>query len=71
MISWDQDQLRDSEAREWIRRHKKKVNDLGLYEARLWWERNIAEIARIRGQAAADDLKARMNRIKNEKSSKG
>jgi hypothetical protein len=31
----------------------------------------IADIAKKRGQQAADDLRQRMNRIKNETSSKG
>ena len=70
MTSWNLDQLKDSEAREWIRRYKKKVNDLGAYDARQWWQKTLSDISRIRGQSAADDLKARMNRIKDEKGSK-
>ena len=57
--------MRNSEAREWLSRYKKKVNDLGAYDARQWWQKTITEIAKIRGQDAADDLKQRMNRIKN------
>ena len=70
-MTWSQEDLRNSEAREWISRYKKKVNDLGAYEARQWWLKTLSEIAKIRGQSAADDLKDRMNRIKNEVRSKG
>ena len=69
-MTWSQEDLRNSEAREWLRRYKKKVNDLGAYDARQWWQKTITEIAKIRGQEAADDLKARMNRIKDEVRSK-
>lgn len=68
---WNQEELRNSEAREWLRRYRDKVNDLGAYEARQWWLKMSSDIARIRGKSAADDLKARMNRIKNEIRSQG
>lgn len=61
----DLDHMRDCEAREWIRRYKKKVNDLGSYDARQWWKQVIADIEKRRGKEAADDLKDRMNRIRN------
>lgn len=64
MISWNQEQLKDSEAVEWVRRYKDKVNDLGLYDARQWWQKTLSDIARIRGQSAADDLRERMNKVK-------
>lgn len=57
----DQEFLRDSEAREWVRRYKKKVNDLGWFDARKWWEENIKSIEKIRGKEAAQDLQRRMN----------
>lgn len=57
----DQEFLRDSEAREWLRRYKKKVNDLGWFDARKWWEEQIQTIAKIRGKEAAQDLQRRMN----------
>lgn len=56
--------LRDSEAREWKRRYKKKVNDLGRNEARQWWKNTIESIEKIRGKEAADDLRRRMNEHK-------
>ena len=70
-MTWSQEDLRNSEAREWLRRYKKKLNDLGPYDARQWWKQTITAIAKIRGQDAADDLKSRMNRIKDEKSRQG
>ena len=63
--------MRESEAREWIRRFKKKALEEGGGEAQYWWQQTLADIAKKRGQLAADDLRQRMNRIKNETSSKG
>jgi len=45
-------------------RYKKKVNDLGPYDARKWWENMISEMTRIRGKQAVDDLRRRMNELK-------
>ena len=63
--------MRQSEAMEWIRRFKKKSLEEGRGEAHYWFQQVIADIAKRRGQAAADELRKRMNRIKNETSSKG
>ena len=63
--------MRQSEAMEWIRRFKKKALEEGGGEAQYWWQQTLADIAKKRGQPAADDLRQRMNRIKNETSSKG
>ena len=41
------------------------MNALGVYEARQWWRDVIADIEKKRGKPAADDLKERMNRIRN------
>ena len=62
--------MRESEAREWIRRFKKKALEEGRGEAHYWWQQTLADIAKKRGQPAADDLRQRMNRIKNEISRK-
>ena len=62
--------MRESEAREWIRRFKKKALEEGGGEAQYWWQQTLADIAKKRGQKAADDLRQRMNRIKNEISRK-
>lgn len=63
--------MRQTEALEWIRRFKKKALEEGRGEAHYWFQQVIADIAKKRGQQAADDLRQRMNRIKNETSSKG
>ena len=62
--------MRQSEAMEWIRRFKKKALEEGGGEAQYWWQKTLADIAKRRGQPAADDLRQRMNRIKNEISRK-
>jgi hypothetical protein len=62
--------MRQTEALEWIRRFKKKALEEGRGEAHYWFQQVIADIAKKRGQAAADELRKRMNRIKNETSSK-
>lgn len=60
--------MKDCEAREWIARHKRKRDELGEYDATTWWRGVVQDIERIRGKEAADDLRRRMNRIKNERS---
>lgn len=62
--------FKDSEAREWVKRFKKKALEEGGGEAQYWWQQTLADIAKKRGQPAADDLRQRMNRIKNEISRK-
>jgi hypothetical protein len=62
-----QETMRNSEATEWIRRYRKKVLEEGRGEAQYWWQQTLADIANRRGQAAADDLKSRMNQQKDKK----
>jgi hypothetical protein len=59
--------MRQSEAMEWIKRFKKKALEEGRGEAHYWFQQVIADIAKKRGQAAADDLRKRMNDLKNKK----
>ena len=61
-----QETLRNSEAREWIQRHKTKVKELGANGAKKWWSMTIDDIERKRGIAAADDLRRRMNIERNK-----
>lgn len=61
----DLNHMRNLEAKEWLRRYKDKVNALGIYDARQWWRDVIADIEKKRGKSAADDLKERMNRIRD------
>jgi len=57
--------FKDSEAREWVARFRKKQLEEGRGEAIEWWNKTIKEIAAKRGQKAADDLKQRMNTVKD------
>lgn len=59
--------MRNSEAMEWVRRYRKKALEEGRGEAQYWWQQTLADIAKRRGQAAADDLKQRMNTQKDKK----
>ena len=59
--------MNQTEAMEWIRRFKKKALEEGRGEAHYWFQQVIADIAKRRGQAAADELRKRMNNIKNKK----
>ena len=49
------------EAREWVKRYRKKAKDLGKIKASIWWSQVCSDIERRRGSAAAADLRKRMN----------
>ena len=57
----DKEHLKDTEAREWIARYRKKQLEEGKGEALEWWRKTLLDIAKKRGQLAADDLRKRMN----------
>ena len=59
--------MRQTEAMEWVRRYRKKALEEGRGEAQYWWQQTLADIAKKRGQAAADDLRKRMNEQKEKK----
>jgi hypothetical protein len=59
--------MRQSEAMEWIKRYRKKALEEGRGEAQYWWQQTLADIAKKRGQKAADDLRKRMNEQKDKK----
>ena len=59
--------MRHTEATEWIRRYRKKALEEGKGEAQYWWQQTLEDIAKRRGQAAADDLRRRMNEQKDKK----
>ena len=59
--------MRHTEALEWIKRYRKKALEEGRGEAQYWWQQTLADIAKKRGQAAADDLRRRMNEQKDKK----
>jgi hypothetical protein len=58
--------FKDCEAREWVARFRKKQLEEGRGEAIEWWNKIIKDIATKRGQAAADELKQRMNTVKDK-----
>lgn len=58
--------MRQSEAREWLMRYQQKIKELGKAKASAWWQTTIADIAKKRGQAAADDLRNRMNQERSK-----
>jgi hypothetical protein len=61
-----QETMREMEAKEWINRFQTKRQTQGLGNAKVWWEETFDDIAKKRGKPAAEDLRQRMNRIKNE-----
>ena len=56
-----QETLRQTEARDWIRRYRKKIAEEGKTEALAWWQQTLSELAKKRGQKVVDDLRRRMN----------
>jgi len=48
--------LRESEAREWIARYKKKIGEVGAEKGRSWWEAHKEVIAKIRGEEGLRSL---------------
>ena len=59
--------MKQTEAMEWVRRYRKKALEEGRGEAQYWWQQTLEDIAKKRGQAAADDLRKRMNEQKDKK----
>jgi len=58
--------MRQAEAREWISRYQAKAKELGKAKATAWWQTTIADISRRRGEAAANDLRNRMNQERSK-----
>ena len=58
--------MREMEAKEWINRFQIKRQTQGFGNAKVWWEETFDDISKKRGKPAAEDLRQRMNRIKNE-----
>ena len=59
-LSKDYETIRNSEAREWIARRRRKTGEVGLEAAQSWWETVKIDIERIRGKQGLDDLIKRM-----------
>jgi len=58
--------LRQTEAKDWIRRYRKKIREAGKAEASAWWLQTLSDVVKRRGQKAADDLRKRMNEIRSQ-----
>ena len=58
--------MKEMEAREWMDRFREKAYEHGVNHARSWWDKVLYDIRRIRGEKAAEELRDRMNRIRNE-----
>ena len=56
-----QETLRQTEARYWIKRFRKKAKEEGKAEAWAWWQKTLSDLVKRRGQPAVEDLKKRMN----------
>jgi hypothetical protein len=56
--------LQQMEAREWLKRYRKKAMEEGKAEALDWWHRTLSDLVKRRGRAAVDELRKRMNEIK-------
>jgi len=57
--------LRQSEARDWLRRYRKIAMEEGKSVASAWWQQTLSDLAKKRGQAAVDELRKRMNEIRS------
>jgi hypothetical protein len=53
--------LRQTEARDWIRRYRKKIREAGKAEALAWWHQTLSDLAKKRGLKAVIELRRRMN----------
>jgi hypothetical protein len=62
--------LSQTEAKEWIKRYRKKRQELGKQKAQAWWESIKVDIKKKRGQDGHDTLITNM-RQQNEKSRTG
>lgn len=58
--------MRQCEAREWIKRYRKKIGEVGSGQGRLWWEQVKEDIAKRRGKAALDSLVKQMEEERRE-----
>ena len=61
--------LRQTEAREWLKRYRLKEKQIGKQQAQAWWECVKLEIKKLRGQAGVLTLTTEMNRQQNDANS--
>jgi len=65
-LSHSREILTQTEAVEWVRRYRKKTMECGKKEAFYWWQTTLQDITKRRGQKAAEDLRQRMNALKEQ-----
>jgi hypothetical protein len=58
--------MTQTEAQEWVRCYRKKAMECGKKEAFYWWQTTLEDITKRRGQKAAEDLRQRMNSLKEQ-----
>jgi hypothetical protein len=58
--------LTPTEAREWIKRYRKKRMELGKQEAQAWWESIKMDIKKKRGQDGLNTLIAEMEKQRHD-----
>ena len=58
--------LTPTEAREWIKRYRKKRLELGKQEAQAWWESIKVDIKKKRGQDGLNTLIAEMEKQRHD-----
>ena len=56
-----QETLLQMEAKDWIKRYRKKIREEGKTEASAWWLKILSDLAKKRGQHIVDDLRRKMN----------
>jgi hypothetical protein len=56
------DKLIEGEAKDWLRRYAKKVEEVGRPLARVWWDDTISDIEKKRGTKNANMLRVAMNK---------
>ena len=61
--------LRQTEAREWLKRYKAKAKEIGQAKAQDWWQSVKLDIEKRRGKAGADTLTNEINRQRNDANS--
>lgn len=56
--------MRQCEAKYWLNAYQRMMKRDGKFRARDWWDKVISDIARIRGDEGANDLRRRMNDLR-------
>jgi CHASE3 domain sensor protein len=54
-------------AKEWKTRYMKQINLIGKHKASTWWRDIVESMEKKRGKAFVDNLRLRMNKLKETK----